>query len=496
MTPTMPPVVQHRPPSTHSPAARKSAAVPTPDPKPEAASFRRELVRQRKEKAEKAGQREPTQATKASARAARAQKARKTRANGGKPQADSSEKTRQAEGAAATAPESLPPQDLTESGATDPLDNDVEEKHSAAAVGADKTDAVSMVGVAAAPQAAVPSAAAPPASEGEAGPMPQGVSALTASAVDAEAISAQGAATELPGESPVDSELVATDEPPGAETAPTPDSEARPAASAAANSQPGAGAFGQALAGASGPSAAEGSADGQQSSGDQGAGDGSGTNAAWMQELEAEAGAFSEAMSPDDPADAPHASRAGTADAIQSPALDLSARPAAPAGAHGAFAAPAADAMPPEARFAAANHENIVKGMHAEVMPNGGTMRIRLDPPQLGALQVTVHVRDGVVTAAFETSNDEATRLLGHSLNQLKAVLESHGVGVDKLQVQQAPRDEHANTSRDDGSGSRHQGQTPYEQEQAARQEQQRKEMLRKMWRRLSGGADPLDVTV
>jgi flagellar hook-length control protein FliK len=178
--------------------------------------------------------------------------------------------------------------------------------------------------------------------------------------------------------------------------------------------------------------------------------------------------------------------------------VDLSPKPAGPAGPHAAPAAAAADALPPEARFAAANHENIVKGMHAEVLPNGGTMRIRLDPPQLGALQVTVHVRDGVVTASFETSNDEATRLLGHSLNQLKAVLESHGVGVEKLQVQQAPRDEHANAPRDGSrdDGSRHQGQTPYEQEQAARQEQQRKEMLRKMWRRLSGGADPLDVTV
>ena len=152
----------------------------------------------------------------------------------------------------------------------------------------------------------------------------------------------------------------------------------------------------------------------------------------------------------------------------------------------------AAPVMPPEVRFASVNHETIVTSMRAELMPNGGTMRIRLDPPQLGAMQVTVQIQDGLVTAAFETSTDEATRLLGHSLNQLKSVLESHGVGVDKLQVQQAPRE--AQTSRNDSQPDQRGGH-PQEQEQSARQEQQRREMLRKMWRRLTGEPDPLDLT-
>ena len=156
-------------------------------------------------------------------------------------------------------------------------------------------------------------------------------------------------------------------------------------------------------------------------------------------------------------------------------------------------AGPAAPAVPPEVRFAAANHGAIVTSMRGELMPDGGSMRIRLDPPQLGALLVTVQIRDGVVTASFETSNDEATRLLGHSLNQLKTALESQGVAVDKLQVQQAPREAQANHTHDDGR--REQGGPSQDQEQNARQEQQRREMLRRMWRRLSGGQDPLDLT-
>ena len=148
---------------------------------------------------------------------------------------------------------------------------------------------------------------------------------------------------------------------------------------------------------------------------------------------------------------------------------------------------------PPEVRFAQDNHANIVTSMRGELLPGGGSMRIRLDPPQLGALQVTVQIRDGLVTAAFETSSDEATRLLGHSLNHLKSVLESQGVAVDKLQVQQAPREAQAQTSGDDAR--REQGGQSQEQEQSARQEQQRREMLRRMWRRLAGGQDPLDLT-
>jgi flagellar hook-length control protein FliK len=159
------------------------------------------------------------------------------------------------------------------------------------------------------------------------------------------------------------------------------------------------------------------------------------------------------------------------------------ARPATPA------ASPALPALPPEVRFASANHENIVTSMRADLMPNGGSMRIRLDPPQLGALQVTVQIRDGLVTASFETTSDEATRLLGHSLNQLKTVLEAQGVAVDKLQVQQAPRETQTSGRHDDGR--REQGSPS----QNARQEQQRREMLQRMWRRLAGGQDPLDLT-
>ena len=151
-------------------------------------------------------------------------------------------------------------------------------------------------------------------------------------------------------------------------------------------------------------------------------------------------------------------------------------------------AAPApAPPPPPQAHFAEVNHPKIVTAVQSQALTNGGTMQIRLDPPELGALQVMVHMQDGVVTASFQTSNDDATKLLSHSLSQLKQVLESQGVSVERLQVSQAPKDQHA--QNDDPR------QSPRDQhDDAHRQEQQRKEMLRRMWRRLSNGSDPLDL--
>ncbi len=159
-----------------------------------------------------------------------------------------------------------------------------------------------------------------------------------------------------------------------------------------------------------------------------------------------------------------------------------------------AVAKPAAPApqppVPPEVQFATANHDKIITGLKTELLPNGGTMHIRLDPPELGALQVKVSMQDGVMTASFETSNDDATKLLSHSLTQLKHALESQGVSVDKLHVQQSPRNESSSNQKDENGQSKGQA----DNQRSAQQEQQRKEMIRRMWAKLGVIQDPLDM--
>ncbi|HEV8604142.1 MAG TPA: flagellar hook-length control protein FliK [Tepidisphaeraceae bacterium] len=142
-----------------------------------------------------------------------------------------------------------------------------------------------------------------------------------------------------------------------------------------------------------------------------------------------------------------------------------------------------------EQAFVEANHPKIAMAIHGELLPDGGSVHIRMDPPELGALAVQIVVRDGIVTASFQTSNDEATRLLSHSLGQLRTTLESAGVSVEKLQVQQAPREHFNSNSRDAERGP---GQQAYER--SAHDDQQRREMLQRMWRRLAVGRDMLDL--
>lgn len=142
-----------------------------------------------------------------------------------------------------------------------------------------------------------------------------------------------------------------------------------------------------------------------------------------------------------------------------------------------------------DAELAQNNHDRIVTSVKTQLLPNGGSMRLRLDPPELGSLQIHVRMINGVMQASFETSSDHATRLLSHSLSHLKTALESQGVSVDKLQVQQAPREQGGQSAGED-----QQQRNPHQQESEAQREQQRRELLNRMWRRMRLGRDPLDM--
>lgn len=152
-------------------------------------------------------------------------------------------------------------------------------------------------------------------------------------------------------------------------------------------------------------------------------------------------------------------------------------------------AAPAAQPQPsPEAAFSQVNHPSIVKAIHGQLLPQGGSMHLRLDPPELGALQVSVHMRDGMMTASFQTSNDQASQLLSHSLSQLKHALEAQGVSVQKIHVEQASPGHEQDAS---SNGQSHQN---HRQSGSEQSRQQRRELLQQMWRRLAIGNDPLDM--
>lgn len=176
-------------------------------------------------------------------------------------------------------------------------------------------------------------------------------------------------------------------------------------------------------------------------------------------------------------------------------AADLAAAASVPA--HDKTAAQPAVPVPvatttPDRATAENNVARIVTSVRGSLGAAGGTMQIRLDPPTLGAVNVSVSFENGVMTASLTTENEQATRMLSHNLSALKTSLESAGVTVDKIQVKQAAPSEHSSSNQQQGSDPQSREQMSYND--SSRQEQQRREMMQRMWRRVSGNLDDLDL--
>ncbi|MEX0703450.1 MAG: flagellar hook-length control protein FliK [Planctomycetales bacterium] len=65
----------------------------------------------------------------------------------------------------------------------------------------------------------------------------------------------------------------------------------------------------------------------------------------------------------------------------------------------------------------------------------GRYLRIRLDPPELGSLQVEVIAREGVLSARLDVETRAAQRIVLEHLGQLREVLAQHGTAIDHIDV-------------------------------------------------------------
>jgi flagellar hook-length control protein FliK len=80
----------------------------------------------------------------------------------------------------------------------------------------------------------------------------------------------------------------------------------------------------------------------------------------------------------------------------------------------------------------------------------GQEVRLRLNPPELGALLIDVAVKDGVVTARLETTQAGTQQLLSDNLSQLRDALAQQGLVVEKIDVSMG--DSRMDNSRGEGS--------------------------------------------
>jgi flagellar hook-length control protein FliK len=118
----------------------------------------------------------------------------------------------------------------------------------------------------------------------------------------------------------------------------------------------------------------------------------------------------------------------------------------------GAATAAPSDSAQPTTKDEQPTTPLVTRGLAALAKQRGGTLAMRLDPPGLGDLRITMTVVNGRVSAELVTSNSQAHALLSSDLTSLRQSLEAQGLAVDRLSIQSAPLQSNGVAHRHDGS--------------------------------------------
>ena len=103
--------------------------------------------------------------------------------------------------------------------------------------------------------------------------------------------------------------------------------------------------------------------------------------------------------------------------------------------------------------------DQVVNAMQ-QAVEKGQALKIRLDPPELGVLQIEVSRVDGVLTAKIETDSTATQRLIHENLALLKEALAQKGQQLDKIDVEWNQRGFEEETAKNNS------GQTPTKENQ------------------------------
>lgn len=93
--------------------------------------------------------------------------------------------------------------------------------------------------------------------------------------------------------------------------------------------------------------------------------------------------------------------------------------------------APQAEEQTPEN----ANVGRVARGLHGAINQQGGSVTLRLAPPEIGFVRIDMDVKGGVAQVRLQAENESSTALLTRHLSTLKNAIESHGLTVERLDV-------------------------------------------------------------
>ncbi len=148
------------------------------------------------------------------------------------------------------------------------------------------------------------------------------------------------------------------------------------------------------------------------------------------------------------PGTATSPSTAAAARAIDQTANLLAVNASTPSAAAPSMPESAAEATPPTGILAppdqeidgdTANVARVARGLQHALNQRGGSVTLRLSPPELGFVRIELQVSQGTVSASLQSETPHVQQLLNQQLAQLRSSLENQGLTVERLQVQNLP---------------------------------------------------------
>lgn len=80
--------------------------------------------------------------------------------------------------------------------------------------------------------------------------------------------------------------------------------------------------------------------------------------------------------------------------------------------------------------------DQVIERIHVAVKPDTSDIEMMLHPASLGAVNVHLSSKEGMVTAQFTTQNEQVKAILEAQMIELKETFEAKGVKVDNIEVQ------------------------------------------------------------
>jgi flagellar hook-length control protein FliK len=79
--------------------------------------------------------------------------------------------------------------------------------------------------------------------------------------------------------------------------------------------------------------------------------------------------------------------------------------------------------------------DRVMKFVHASVDREQSSLQMRLHPPELGSVRLTLSVKEGEVRLAMETSTEAARQVITQNLDTLRNTLVQQGYEVGRMDV-------------------------------------------------------------